>query len=110
MVDIDEFCGIARYVNRSSPGPDGVPHHAWLVGRASRCAFSTLRLRPWQPELDRHLSSTRRFYCSSRRAARRRAMLGMRLKRLSVAHSRLAISSCRKLVPKAFGASLSECP
>lgn len=31
----DEFCEIAKHINRSSHGPDGVPYHAWLTGRGA---------------------------------------------------------------------------
>lgn len=31
-LSFDEFAEVARHVNRSSPGPDGVPYQAWLGG------------------------------------------------------------------------------
>lgn len=91
LIEFDEFRELARHANRSSQGPDGVPYLAWLTGGAFRRAFSTLRTRPWQPELSLPPSSTRRYWCSSRRAARRRAQMGTRLSQLSSASSSLAI-------------------
>lgn len=34
-LDFDAFCEVARHVNHSSLGPDGVPYHAWLTGRGA---------------------------------------------------------------------------
>lgn len=31
-LDYDDVCAVASHVNRSSPGPDGVPYQAWLGG------------------------------------------------------------------------------
>lgn len=47
MMDYDAFCDIARRVNRSSPGPDGILYHARLVGkgvplRVLHCAYVAL--------------------------------------------------------------------